>query len=74
MVDMGPLTFYVSLKVIHDWTKKTIKLSQPGYDEKLLNQHGMLKAITTKTPIRKTFLLPYDKLVSSNEKQNMQLR
>lgn len=68
MVDMGPLAFYVSLKVTRDRKQRTIKLSQSGYIEKLLNQHGMLKAKTAKIPMRKTPLVPYKKLVSSNKK------
>ncbi len=65
---MGPLAFYVGLKVTRDRKKKTIKLSQPGYIEKLLDRQGMLKAKTAKTPMRETSLLPYEKPVSSNEK------
>ena len=37
MVDIGPLAFYVCLKVSCDRKQKTIKLSQLGYIEKLLN-------------------------------------
>ena len=54
MVDMGPLAFYVGLKVDCDRKQRTIKLSQPGYIEKLLDQHGMLKAKTAKIPMRET--------------------
>lgn len=68
MVDMGPLAFYVGLKVTRDREKKTIKLSQPGYIEKLLDRHGMLKAKTTKVPMRETALLPSDAPTSDLEK------
>ncbi len=68
MVDIGPLAFYVGLKVTRDRKQKTIKLSQPGYIEKLLDRHGMLKAKTAKIPMRETPLVPYEKPVSSNEK------
>lgn len=37
MVDMGPLAFYVCLKIIHDRIQKTIKLLHPGYIEKMLD-------------------------------------
>lgn len=68
MVNIGPLPFYVSIKITRDWIKKTIKLSQPGYIKKLLDRHVMLKAKTTKTPMQENLLLLYDKLVSSNKK------
>ena len=68
MVDMGPLAFYVGLKVTRDRENRTIKLSQPGYIEKLLDRHGMLKAKTTKVPMRETVLLPSDKSVSDLDK------
>ena len=51
MVDMGPLAFYVGLKVTRNREKRTIKLSQPGYTQKLLDRHGMLKAKTAKVPM-----------------------
>ncbi len=68
IVDIEPLAFYVGLKVTRDCKKKTIKLSQPGYIEKLLDRHGILKAKTAKTPMLETPLLPDEKPVSSNEK------
>ncbi len=68
MVDMGLLAFYVGLKVTRNRKKKTIKLSQPGYIEKLLDRHGILKAKIAKTPMREILLLPYEKPVSSNKK------
>lgn len=37
IVDMGPLAFYVGLKFTRDCIQKTIKLSQPGYIEKMLD-------------------------------------
>ena len=68
MVDMGTLAFYVGLKVTCDCKKKTIKLSQPGYIEKLPNWYEILKAKTAKVPMRETPLVPYKKLVASNKK------
>lgn len=38
IVNMGPLAFYIGLKVTYNRTKKTIKMSQLGYIEKLLDQ------------------------------------
>ena len=68
MVDMGPLAFYMGLKVTRDREKRTIKLSQPGYIEKLLDRHGMLKAKTAKVPMRDTILLPSNTPASESEK------
>ena len=68
MVDMGPLAFYMRLKVTRDREKQTIKLSQPGYIEKLLDCHGMCKVKTAKVPIQDTILLPSDTLTSKLEK------
>ena len=48
MIDIGPLAFYVGLKIIRNQKKKIIKLLQLGYTEKLLDRHGMLKTKTAK--------------------------
>ena len=67
MVDLGPLAFYVGLKVIRDREKWTIKLSQPGYIEKLLDRYGMLKPKTAKVPMRDTILLSSNIPASKSE-------
>ena len=36
MADMGPISFYLGLKVERDREKKIIKLSQPSYIDKVL--------------------------------------
>lgn len=39
MVDMGPISFYLGLKVEHNREKRTIKLSQPAsYIDKVLSK------------------------------------
>lgn len=48
MIDIGSLVFFIGLKVTSKCKQKTIKLSQPGYIEKLFNQHRILKAKTAK--------------------------
>lgn len=35
MIDMGPISFYLGLKVERDRQKKTLKLSQPAYIDKI---------------------------------------
>lgn len=42
MADMGPISFYVGLKVKRNREQKTIKLSQPAYIEKILRKSGQL--------------------------------
>lgn len=48
IVDIRPLAFYIDLKITYDYKQKKIKLLKPGYIEKLLNWHEILKAKTTK--------------------------
>ena len=52
MVDMGPISYYLGLKVERDRVNKTIKLSQPAYIEKVLERFHMQTAKTTNTPMR----------------------
>lgn len=68
IVEMGPLAFYVRLKVTQNREKRTIKLSQPGYIKKLLDRHSMLKAKITKVSMRETPLLPSSTLTSDLKK------
>ena len=68
MVNMGLLAFYIGLKFTRDYIQKTIKLSQPGYIEKMLDQHGLLKAKTAKISLREIPLLPYEKDISPSKK------
>lgn len=48
MVDMGPVQFYLGLKVDRDRVKRTIKLSQPAYIEKMLHKFHLQEAKTAK--------------------------
>lgn len=56
MVDMGPISFYQGLKVDRDREKKTIKLSQPAYIQKILTKYHLDKANTTNTPTKEVAL------------------
>lgn len=38
MVDIGPINFYLQLKIERDQDKKTIKLLQPDYIDKIFSQ------------------------------------
>ena len=55
-VDMGPIQFYLGLKVGRDRDNRTIKLSQPAYFEKILDRFHMLKANSVKVPMKDRFL------------------
>lgn len=57
MVDMGPISFYLGLKVVRDREKKTIMLSQPAYIDKVLEKFYLDKANTVNTPMKETIFL-----------------
>lgn len=57
MVDMGPISFYLGLKVIRDREKKMIKLSQPAYIDKVLEKFHLSGANTVNCPMKKSTLL-----------------
>lgn len=57
MVDMGPISFYLGLKVERNRDNRTIKLSQPAYIDKVLNQFHLDKAKTVNTPMKEITLL-----------------
>lgn len=62
MVDMGPISFYLGLKVDRDREKGTIKLSQPAYIEKVLRKSFLDQANPTNTPMKESAqLLPNSK-------------
>ena len=68
IIDIRPLAFYVRLKITCNYEQKTIKLSQPSYIKKLLNQYGILKAKIVKIFMQEISLLPYKKPVTLIEK------
>lgn len=57
MVNMGPISFYLGLKVERDRIKQTIKLSQPAYIDKILSRFHLDKAYAVNTPMKETALL-----------------
>ena len=52
MVDMGPISHYLGLKVERNRDNRTIKLSQSTYIEKVLEKFHMQNAKTTTTPMK----------------------
>ena len=57
IVDIGPISFYLGLKVERDWEKRTIKLSQPAYIDKILSKFYLNKAHTAITPMKESSIL-----------------
>lgn len=74
MVDMGPISFYLGLKLEQIWQKQTIKLSQLAYIDKMLNKFYLNKAHAVTTLIKKSaFLLHYiDREATTAEKKRYQ--
>lgn len=59
MVDMGPISFYLGLKTTRDQEKKTIKLSQPAYIEKVFEKFHLTRANMANSPMKElVFLTP----------------
>lgn len=58
MADMGPISFYLGLKVSRDQEKKTFKLSQPTYIDKILTKFHLDQVKTANTLMKETCLLP----------------
>lgn len=52
MIDMGPISLYLGLKVLRDREKRTIKLSQPAYIDKVLEKFHVDKANAVSTPMK----------------------
>lgn len=74
MADMGPISFYLGLKVEGDRKKKTIKLSQPAYIDRILARFHLDKAHPVNTPMKENSLLqPRSKgEASASEKERYQ--
>lgn len=56
MVDMGPISFYWGLKVEKNWQKKTLKLSQPIYINKILTKYHFQLAKPSNTAMKEGLL------------------
>lgn len=57
IIDIDPISFYLSLKVEHNRSKKTIKLSQLTYIDKVLEKYYINKANTINTLMKEIELL-----------------
>ena len=56
MVDMGPISFYLELKVQCNREKRILKLSQPAYVDKILEKFHLDKANAVQTPMKEEVL------------------
>ncbi len=67
MVDLGPISFYLGLKVERDRERKIIKLSQPTYIDKILHKFHLDQANPANTPMKESAaLLPRTEGQASN--------
>lgn len=57
MVDMGPISFYLGLKVERNCQEQTIKLLQPFYIDKVPSKFHFDKANVAPTLMKKSALL-----------------
>ena len=75
MVVMGPISFYLGLKVERNREEKTIKLSKLAYIKKFLQKFFLDEANSTNTPMKESMqLVPNDsgKQASDNEREKYQ--
>ncbi len=52
MSDIGPISFYLGLRIDRDRERRTIKLSQPAYIEKVLEKFHLDKANSVNTSMK----------------------
>ncbi len=57
MSDLGPISFYLGLRIDRDRERRTIKLSQPAYIEKVLEKFHLNKANPVNTPMKESIPL-----------------
>lgn len=57
MIDIGPISLYLGLKVTRDWKKKTIKLLQSAYINKIPEKFYFSGANMVNCPTRELILL-----------------
>lgn len=56
IIDLGSISFHLDLKVKRNREKRTIKLSQPAYIQKILTKYHFNKANPINTPIKEAIL------------------
>lgn len=58
ITDIGLISFYLELKVKRNQAKKTLKLLQPAYIDKILAKYYLNKAKLCNTPMKEGISLP----------------
>ncbi len=61
IMDMGPISFHLGLKVRKDWQKTTLKLSQSAYIDKILHKYHLNLAKLFNTLMKEIILLPNER-------------
>lgn len=71
MVDIRSISFYLGLKVEKDCQKKTLKLFQPAYINKISGKYHLDLAKSYNTPMKKVILLPNEgqEAIQAEQKQ-----
>ncbi len=69
MADMRPISLYFGLKVSWDCEKKTIKLLQPAYIEKILAKFHLSQANTSNNPMKETPVKPSKKKATAAKQE-----
>lgn len=74
MIDMGPISFYLGLKVKRGRENRKTKLSQPAYIDKVLSKFHLDKAHSVNTPMKESAILEQrtNGEVSASEKERYQ--
>ena len=72
MTDLGPYVYYLGMTVTRDRAKRTIRLGQAGYVERVLRDHGMWEAKPVSTPMEtSTKLAPAEDRYQATPKEKL---
>lgn len=71
MVDIGPVSFYLGLKIERNRENRKIKLSQPAYIDKVFSKFHLDKVHSINTPMKESAILEKrtDRKASASEKK-----
>lgn len=74
IIDIGPISFYLGLKVQRDRKNQTVKLSQPAYINKVHNKFYLDRTYVSNTLMKKIALLKHktEEKVSRSKKKRYQ--
>ncbi|RFU31063.1 hypothetical protein B7463_g5291, partial [Scytalidium lignicola] len=72
MIDMGPASWFLGVRIIRDWEKHTISLVQDGYVKKILDRFGYSNVKPHSTPFEANvaeFMVKYDGIATPQDVQ-----